>query len=256
MSFDQLLHVAKLGAVPHHLLVHEWHEKRQHLAVYTEDLPRLVDEYRASEKGPYDRNPKITLVDPYPKIRLSSACEAASNCLYGMAEIAAQFANKVSGGALPSSFNAFRKNVEDGRYDGLVPSWVVKDLSWYKKVRELRTEWSHFSTVFVGENQDGTPIIVVRCSRRISDRVEFPKEIHVKVSDLVDWIQRAIVTIDNLGDFALVKYVIPKLDRNAILTSPKRDENGWPIIRDDSTFEVEKITVAEHLAQCGIRISE
>jgi len=46
MSFEQLVHVAKLGHAdfPHNLVVFEWQEKRQHLAVYMQDLPRLVDE--------------------------------------------------------------------------------------------------------------------------------------------------------------------------------------------------------------------
>src|SRR5437879_5823551 len=118
MSFEQLTHVSKLGHAdfPHHLFVFEWKEKRTHLVVYIKDLPQLVDQYKKAEKNPYEGNPVITLVNSIPKIRLSSACEAAVNCLYGMSEIAAQFANKASQGMLPASFNKLRKKAERGDF--------------------------------------------------------------------------------------------------------------------------------------------
>lgn len=257
MSFEQLVHVARLGHAdfPHNLLVFEWDEKRQHLAIYMQDLPRLVDEYKKAKEQPYEMNPLITIVDQVPRIRLSSACEAVVNCLYGMAEIAAQFGNKASRGLLPASFNALRKKVESGDLaDPELSKWI-SDFGWYKKVRELRTEWVHFSTVFVGEDQGHNPILCVRCHRRPSDRKEFPKEIQVPVSELIDWIKSAIAVVDGLGNYLLVRHIIPRLDLNAKVTAPKRDERGWPIVKPDRTFEVEQITVADHLAQCGIRVA-
>ena len=257
MSFDQLLHVSKIGhaTFPHNLMVFEWHEKRQHLAVWVQELPRLVTEYKSTQKAPYDLNPMITLVDPFPRIRLSSACEAAANCLYGMAEISAQFGNKASNGLLPASFNALRKKAERGEFaqDSLA-DWV-SDFSWYRKVREIRTEWAHFSTVFIGENSDGEPIIVVRCHRRHSDREEFNQQIQVRISDLIEWINKAIATIDNFGNYLLVRHIIPKLDLSAKFISPKRDQKGWPVIKPDHKFEVEEITVKDYLAQCGIQVA-
>jgi hypothetical protein len=128
-------------------------------------------------------------------------------------------------------------------------------LGWYKKVRELRTEWAHYSTVFVAEEKNAESIIVVRCHRRPSDREEFRQEIQVRIADLIDWINRAIATVDNLGNYLLVRYIIPRLDLTAKVTAPKLDKGGWPIVKADHTFEVEEITVADHLAQCGIRLA-
>lgn len=257
MSFDQLAHVAKLGyaSFPHNLLVFEWQEKRQHLAVYMQDLPRLAAEYKKADSQPYEPNPLITIVDQSPRIRLSSACEAAVNCVYGMAEIAAQFGNKASGGLLPSSFNKLRKKAESGELASAGISEWVRDFGWYKKIRELRTEWAHFSTVFIGEEKDGEPILVVRCHRFPSDRDEFPKDIRVRIPDLVDWINRAIAVVDDFGNYVLARHILPKLDLNAKFISPKRDAHGWPIIRPNHTFEVEHITISEHLAQCGITVA-
>jgi len=257
MSFDQLVHVTKLGHAdfPHNLLVFEWQEKRQHLAVYIQDLPRLVEECKKAERRPYEQNPLITMVDPVPRIRLSSACEAAVNCLYAMSEIAAQFGNRASRGLFPNSFNALRKKVERGDLANTGISEYLSDFGWYKKVREIRTEWAHFSTVFVGEEKDGEPILVVRCHRFPSDREEFRKEIQVRIPELVDWINRAIGVIDNFGNYLLVQHIIPKLDLNAKFISAKRDNRGWPVIKPDHRFEVEELTVADYLAQCGIRVT-
>jgi hypothetical protein len=257
MSFDQLLHVSKLGhsGFPHNLLVFEWQEKRQHLVIYLQDLPQLLEGYKRAERRPYELNPMITIVDPIPRIRLSSACEAAANCLYGMAEIAAQFANKVTRGALPGRFNALRKGAGRGDFAKLGLAEWVSDFGWYTKVRELRTEWAHFSTVFIGEEENAEPIIVVRCHRRPSDREEFGHEIEVRIPDLIDWISRAIAVIDNLGNYLLVKHIVPTLDLDARFTAPKLDQGGWPIVRADHTFDVEEITVAEHLARCGIEVT-
>jgi hypothetical protein len=257
MSFEQLVHIAKLGHAdfPHNLLVFEWQEKRQHLAVYIQDLPRLVEDYKKADEKPYGLNPMITLVDPIPQIRLSSASEAAVNCLYGMAEIAAQFGNKASKNLLPTSFNALRKKAERGDLANIGLSDWVSDFRWYKKVRELRTEWAHYSTVFIGKEESGEPILVVRCHRRPSDREEFRREIQVKIPELIDWINRALAVIDNFGDYLLVRHIIPSLDLNAQIKSFKRDQRGWPITKPDHTFELERITVAEHLAQCGIRVA-
>ena len=256
MSFSQLVHVSKLchSEYPHNLLVFEWAEKRQHLSVYLQDLPHLVDGFKNSETKSCESNPHITLVDPVPKIRLSSACEASANCLYGMAEIAAQFSNKVTRGLLPSSFNTFRKKAERGDYsEQKLKDWI-NDFEWYKKVRELRTEWAHFSTVFIGQENTGEPILVVRCHRRNSDREEFSDRIQIKIADLIQWVQRAIVVIDNLGDYLLEQHILPRLDVNAKFTAPKLDKEGWPIVKDDHTLEVREITVADHLAQCGIKL--
>jgi hypothetical protein len=256
MSFEQLLHVSKLGHVdfPHNSLVLEWQEKRQHLAVYVQDLPQLVEDYRSAEKKPYEQNTQITIIDPVPRIRLSSACEAAANCLYGMAEIAAQFGNKVSRGLLPASFNSIRKKAENGEFNGIGFSEWLSDFGWYKKVREIRTEWAHYSTVFIGE-ENGNPIIMVRCLRRQNDRQEFNQNIRVHIPELIDWINQAISVVDNLGNYLLVHHIVPKLDPTAKLVIPKRDQAGWPIITTDHRFEVEEISIAEYLEQCGIQIA-
>ena len=77
MSFEQLVHVCKVGQVGNfHTLVFEWQAKREHLAIHVQDLPTLVDDLREAQREPYDRNPMITLINPIPRIRLSRSLAA------------------------------------------------------------------------------------------------------------------------------------------------------------------------------------
>jgi hypothetical protein len=253
VSFDQLFHVAKLAPFPHNQLVFEWKDKREHLLIYSDDVPRLVEEYKQAGRKPYPRNPLITFVDPVPKIRLSSACEASVNCLYGMAEIAARFANRLSQD-FPSSFNALRKKAERGDLEKSCSGEWVSDFGWYKKVRELRTEWAHYSTIFIGEDERHEPTMVVRNRRNVADRVEFPKQTNIPVADLPGWITKAVAALDNFGNHLLEKHILPTLDVDAVVTGPKLDELGWPIIRPDHTMVIEKIRVSDYVAQCGVSL--
>jgi hypothetical protein len=256
MSFEQLRHVTKLGGkgYEYFLLVHEWDTKRQHLAVYLRDIPRLVEEYCEREKKPYEGDPRITVQDPYPTLRLSSACEAAANCLYGMAEIASQFANKASQGVIPSSFNQIRKKLERKESELDVLAAWIGNLDWYKRVRELRTEWVHFSTVFLGEEKSTKqPCLHIRCLRRPSDREMFPKEITVTIDELLGWIDSAITTIDNIGNYVLAQYVLPRLDVDAKVIVPLRDKNGWPLFKEgEFRCQIEEITIREYVARAGV----
>lgn len=257
MSFDQLVHATRIyhGRFPFFVTMKEWEAKRLNLLVYLADLPRLIAEYKAGDRVPYEHNPQIKVMDQVPRIRLSSACEASTNCLYGMAEIAAQFGNKISGGLFPASFNGFRKKVEKGEYSHLSIGGWVNDLGWYRKVREIRTEWAHHSSVFIGE-ADGEPIMAVTCHRRPSDREEFRQTIQVTFPELSNWIQRAIETVDNYGNLLLEQFILPKYDLDSEVVSPVLDENGVPIIEGGGRFRLKRITVRQHLRQCGIEMSQ
>jgi len=255
MSFEQLLHVSKIGQPGRGYfdLVWDWKAKRDCLAIYLRDLPTLQRECRDAHAAPYENNPRIMIIDAVPSLRLASACEAAANCLYGMAEIAAQFGNQASEGFFPASFNALRRRIDQGAYSTLSLPAALIDPQWYRKVRELRTEWTHFSTIFVG--RDGPePVIVVRCRRRPSDRQEFQDKIQIRPTELIEWIEKAITAIDSYGNHLLRDWIIPRLDLTTVIRASRLDSQGWPIITEDHRFEIEHITTAEYLARCGIRV--
>src|SRR5688572_24348419 len=79
--------------------VGEWHSKYETITLQLQDIPSLVRARAERRQEPHPQDGRITLEDSAPTIRLSNACEATANHLYGAAEIAASFANKASGGA-------------------------------------------------------------------------------------------------------------------------------------------------------------
>jgi len=232
-------------------LVSEWEDKRQQLIVYITDIPSLSVQYKASDKHPYEKDPRIMIVDQVPRIRLSSACEAAANCLYSIAELSAQFGSKLTKGSFPASFNSLRKKIEKGDLQELAVR--IGDLQWYRKIREIRTEWVHHSAIFIGEKEN-EPIMVIRSHRRISDQEEFKSEIQVSLPELINWIKAALSTVDAFGDFLLETYIVPSFRLDDELSFPEFDEGGFPIFLEDKRLKLEKITIREYLKRVGIEV--
>lgn len=254
MSFKQLLCATKilLDRYPFFALTLEWETKRNHLVVYIQDLPNLVEECKKRNRHLYAADSRIIIAEEIPRIRLASACEATTNTLYAMAEISAQFGNKASRGNLPASFNAIRKGIETGKYDSLAQR--LGDLQWYRKVREIRTEWVHFSSIFIRE-RNGEPVMVVRALRRPSDQQEFSSDILTTIPNLINWIEGAINTVDAFGDYLVKEYLVPGFPLDERLQIHKLDRNGLPIILANG-FDTEEITVREYLGRCDLPVSQ
>lgn len=168
-----------------------------------------------------------------------------------MAEIAANFANKASAGEIPASFNKLRKKYEVN--SGSDIATALGDLQWYEKVRELRTEWAHYSSMFIGEDKSGSTVMRVRAYRRPSDRVQFQApNFCCTVQEFVGWVRKAMATLDSFAGFLLKKYVIPSFELDKTLICPIYDENGFPRMKDDHLLAVETISIRECLKRGGI----
>lgn len=237
----------------YHVQAFEWGAKRDTLVVQLADIPILARAYKARKKEPYQSNPQITLVDPTPEVRLANACEATANCLYAIAEIASNFANKASSGVLPAGFNKLRKKCEQD--PALEVAVALGDLQWYRKVRELRTEWAHYSSIFIGEDANGTIELGVRAFRRPSDKVEFHGPIFIcPVQEFVGWVEGALATLDSFAGYLLRTFVIPTMRLDNTFLAPVYDKNGFPITREDHTFVVETISVRDFLKRGDIAV--
>ena len=118
MTFEQLRYATTLRTEEawYYDLVTEWNSKREALQVQLLDIPFLVTATKEAAKEPYSEDPRITLKNQVPGIRLTNACEAITNTLYGMAEIAASFGSRVSS-RLPANFNPLRKKAREGKLD-------------------------------------------------------------------------------------------------------------------------------------------
>ena len=230
----------------------EWALKRDTLLVQLNDIPVLASAYLHRGGEPYKNNPQITLRDSTPAIRLASACEASANCLYSIAEIASNFANKASDGRLPSSFNSIRKMCE--KDPSLPVAVALGDLQWYRKVREFRTEWAHYSSIFVSD-ANGIVEIGMRAFRRPSDKLEFRDTIFIcRIQQFVGWVENALSTLDTFAGYLLKTFVVPKMQLDSTFLAAVYDENGFPRTRADHTFVVETISVREFLRRGGISV--
>ena len=245
MSFGKLVMVSRIPPYDTGYLefVAEWEAKRKALAVILEDLPVLVAAYKERQLGPHPNSPEITLYNAVPVIRLANACESVSNLVYSMAEVAARFANKLSQ-SFPAHFNALRRKVRSGQLPTDVAT-ALGDLQWYEKVREIRTEWAHYSSPFVGE-KGGEPSIVLRSVRSVGNRQQFTGHVSFSVDDLSRWSSAALQTIDRFADYLLRKHVLPKFDLSAKIVQMVYDSTGFPIIRDGKP-QTETMTVAEFM---------
>lgn len=202
---------------------------------------------------PYDLDEKINIVDMIPTIRLANACEATANCLYSVAEIAANFANKASRGLIPSSFNALRKKCDKEPTSEI--SENLGDLQWFRKIRELRTEWTHYSSIFIASGENKEVMLCIRGYRRLSDKQEFTApNFSCTVEEFIQWVRAALVTLDRFAGYLLEKHVVPNLPLEQTFTNAVRDKNGFPVIKADLRFEVETITIAEYLRRGGLTV--
>jgi hypothetical protein len=243
LDFKKLMYATKIisAETRHYEQTLEWEAKRETLIVQLADIPTLLMAHQTRIKEPYLGNPGITLVDRIPTIRLANACEATANCLYSMAEIASNFANKVSKGSLPSSFNKLRKMCEADPSLGIAAA--LGDLQWYRKIREL------------SEDANGTAELVVRAYRRPSDKTEFQGPTFIcPVKEFITWAERALATLDSFAGYLLNTFVVPTMPLDQTFLSPVYDKNGFPIIREDHTFVVETVSIRDFLRRGGITV--
>jgi len=256
-AFNQLVHATSIqeASTLYFLLVIDWAEKRKGLLLQLADIVQLDSEHKSRRETPYGSDERLSVVDATPTLRLANAVEATANGLYSMAEIAASFANRVSGGRFPASFNALRKKMEQD--ESSESAKAVGSLQWYKKIREMRTEWTHHSSTFIAKADNGDTLICLRSNRRRTDRVEFPeKSFLCTIEEFSGWVRSAIGTLDTFAGYLLNAYVISKFNPEATFLSVVKDARGMPKLRTDGIglFETETITVRQYFARAGIKI--
>jgi len=255
MSFSQLVAAATIISSDHDPLhrVHEWATKRETLKLQLLDLPFLVSEFKKRKREQHPTKPQVMYIDNVPMLRLANACESTCHGLYATAEVAAGFANKISDGVIPASFNALRKKIRKGDAEKDLIS-AIADVEWYEKVREMRTEWTHHSSVFIGESREGEPLFVMRSFRRTSDKEHFPKESQYSISHITHWTMKALALLDSFGSYLLKKYVLPSFNLDAVMFTPKKDAEGIPVFLEDGRFDGEHVTIRQYLLKNGVDI--
>ncbi len=196
----------------------------------------------------------MSVVDVMPELRLAAACEGLANAVYAACDIAAMFAHRASKSLLAGSFNGICRQIEKGAVSA--DEWFggAANLDWYARVREMRTEWTHHSTVFVGgPDEDGEPRILVKPLRRQSDRVVLHERTLLRVQDLLDWSGKAVHVVDRFGLAVYTRYVLPQLNPDDTIWDLERDEQGFPVLEGDRV-RTSQITVREYLRRAGFEL--
>ena len=120
------------------------------------ELDRSVFEWMNRKFDNYSGNPKIRLYDRIPEIRLQIAAEAIPHTIYSMSDVAARQLN-----LLHENYNSSFHKIADHLRQGHQATKRFRPQSapcdWYLKAREIRTEWTHYSASFIGEdNAEGS----------------------------------------------------------------------------------------------------
>lgn len=232
--------------------VGEWSDKRDQLKVQLQDIPVLEQAFLCRDTWPDECEPRIAVFDSAHGVRLANACEATSNLVYSMAEVAAKFANKVTAGtaALRANFHEIVKSIEKAKApEGLAAA--LANVEWYSRVRELRTEWAHYSTPFVG-NEEGRALLVVRGYRSPGDKQFVETNTKVFVGDFLNWCRSASEALDGFAEWLLVNHVVPSLDLARRIHVFVRTASGFPELDERGLFRTRELTFAQLLEELGI----
>jgi hypothetical protein len=192
------------------------------------------------------------MLDAVPELRLRMALEFTSHTVYSLADIAAQMANKAtarSRHALPAGFNGLCRAVKNREVsESLVES--LGDLSWYGLVREMRTEWTHYSAPFVSAFHD-PPEFRVHTERPANQRHYLRDPAIYTFDEYVQAVSGAVQATERLAHHIITQHIVPNLDRENLRDYIVTNAQGFPVIRD-SRRVLEKRTVGELLRECGV----
>jgi hypothetical protein len=244
------------SSTPYFERVGYWIDKQQMLLVALEDLAGLSAAYfEARNNAPkYELDPRISLPDSRPKLRLALVVEAACSCVYAMTEVAANFANQLTrvgchDGQLPGSFNQIKKQLGKGAFPQLAAQ--LGDLTWYEHLHAMRTEWAHFSTIFIGEDKDSV-VVCGAALRRPCDREVLKSKFQVPLDEIRALGVASLHAMERFAGY-LLPLVLRKFDLSAEIMVPELDKNGGLQFTPELLVKIKTTTVRDRLIELGLR---
>lgn len=124
-------------------------------------------------------------------------------------------------------------------------------LDWYHKLHDMRTEWTHFTGIFIA-GDDADPDIVVDSFR--PKKIAFEEKNTMKIPEFLGVLREAISELDKMADYILLKEILPKLNPNQVIRDVERDESGFPVLTDDHRFVPRERTIREIVSDYGIQL--
>jgi len=232
----------------------DFNAKREHAIIILEDLPNLVQDYAAREMQRFPDNPEVRVYDSRAGIRITSACEALCNALYGAGELASKCCTRVMKPQLPESFRKIKDKIEKGSLADRGFRAEDFDFSGYKVIHSIRTELTHYSSIFLAGTDDTDPIIHVQ---KLSEDMKQTAIEDLRVSELIKCARSSIRIFDRFLEGVLIDHIIPNIDHSRKITGQvERDERGMPIIKDAMFVPKPDISVQQHIIDCGYNSPE
>ncbi len=235
-----------------HALVGKHDEARVGLG----EIERAVREHVAAMVGaqPVPGHPSAQTVDLLASLRVSVLLQGVLACVYSALEIAAGAASFVTGrvggkqGATPSSFNKLKTRLREGAFPELAAA--IGDLGWHDRFHAFRTEWTHFSSVFIAGTNDASVRFCGGAFRRESDKKVVEDRFAITLEEVRALVCAAFESLDRLASW-MIPIALRVYDLEHRVLVPEHDEKGWPRQRPDFTFVVREITVRELFTEMG-----
>jgi hypothetical protein len=170
-----------------------------------------------------------------------------------MTEVAAGFANQLSRtgwseGQIPGSFNKVKKQLRDGSFPRLAAQ--IGELTWHDHLHAMRTEWAHFSTIFIGEDKERV-VVCGAALRAPSDREVLKSKFQVPLEEIRTLGLESLHAMERFAGY-LLPIVLRKFDLHAEITVPDLDQNGGLQFTADLLLRLKKTTVRERLIELGL----
>lgn len=251
-TFERLLsfsRVLSVGNISHDSMTFIA-SKLANAQILSNDLTRLVSAHISQDTWRYEENSEVICFDPIYTMRIASTCEAICSTIYGAGEICARCIGPKLHPQRPSDFRSLKKHIEDGDcgQNGFIPDQF--DFSGHSLILAIRTEVTHYSSVFVA-GPTGGPVTL--CFRRFSENMKVVDSAQIQIDKLQDAVKSSVQNIEKMLCIFFDSSVFPKLKLDQMIKgNVERDKNGLPLVVDGRFTPLPDISVREHLIKSGL----
>ena len=178
---------------------------------------------------PVEGHPSITQFDTRHQHRLSIVLQGLLASIYSAADIAAFLTNYVlqtaghAEGPPPSSFNSLKKKLREGRHPDL--GNALGDLEWHDRFHAMRTEWTHYSGIFVAGSVKSGISFCGGGFRRKSDQTVVEGRFSLSLEDLRMIVRGCVETLSGLAEW-LLPIAVGIYDLEHVITVPEYDSSS------------------------------
>lgn len=224
--------------------------KLQSASVLAHDLPRLANTHFAQEFKSREENPEVSTYNPIFQIRIASSCESMCSSVYGAGEIAAKCIGPNLRPQRSSNFRKLKNCIKNRELEHIGFSPSLFDFEGHEKILAIRSETSHYSSVFVAMPDPSRKTL---CFKTLSEDMKKVEDSNISLDDVVS---SALASVDNIAKMLCIffdKVIFPKLDLDRkIRGNVEHDSCGMPIVKNGLLSPLPDLTVRDHLLESGL----